>query len=222
MKWWQQIALSLAVIVLGVGSFYAYRVIATQRDLRETLQWMDQTFNPHEGGDNFGRGHGWEIHYVREGIGEKVTQKYGQTFTQKGSCNIVIHGETQAVGVYSEVPSVTTYTLSLCDIDPDSIKIKTFDLHKDVFNCADPDQVKSYELSCDNAEIYFKTTNGAAVINDDHVNTYLKLTGTDHESKNTSKTNEAWLIVDDVPYAQRLAKALKHAVELCGGKASRF
>jgi len=28
--------------------------------------------------------------------------------------------------------------------------------------------------------------------------------------------------VDDVTYAQRFAKALKHAVELCGGKASKF
>jgi hypothetical protein len=92
----------------------------------------------------------------------------------------------------------------------------------DVFNCADPEQVKAYELSCDNAEIEFMTRNGATTVKEDQVETFLKLTGSDHESRNVSKANRAWLIVDDVPYSQRLAKALKHAVQLCGGKVSRF
>jgi hypothetical protein len=60
------------------------------------------------------------------------------------------------------------------------------------------------------------------VINEDTVRTYTKLTGADHESRSASKTHEAWLIVDDVTYAQRLAKAWKHAAELCGGKPSKF
>jgi len=54
------------------------------------------------------------------------------------------------------------------------------------------------------------------------VRTFTKLTGKDHELKTVSKTNKCWLIVDDVSYAERLAKALKHAVDLCGGKASKF
>jgi hypothetical protein len=222
MKWWKQIAFFVAVIVIGVGSFYAYRAITKQRDLRETLLWMDQTYNPHEGGDNFGQGHGWEIHYARKGDTEEVTEKFGQTFTQNGSCDIVIHGVTPAVGIFREVSGETTYKLSLCDIDPNSIKIKTYDLHKDVFNCADPDEVKLYNLSCDNAEVEFRTRNGAPVIKEDSVSTYLKLTGTDHESRKSSTTNELWFIVDDVPYAQRLANALRHAVELCGGTPSKF
>ncbi len=222
MKWWKKAALSFAAIILGVAFFSAYRAIAKQRDLRETLQWMDQTYNPHEGGDNLGQGHGWEIHYMRKGDVEEVSEKFGQTFAQNGSCDIVIHGEAPAVGIFSETSSISTYTFSLCDIDPESIKIKTYDLHKDVFNCADPEAVKLYNLSCDNAEIEFMTRDGAAVVKEDHLETFLKLMGTDHEQRNVSKANKAWLIVDDVPYAQRLAKALKHAVELCGGKASRF
>ena len=91
-----------------------------------------------------------------------------------------------------------------------------------ISNCADPKEVKLYELSCDNAEIEFLTRNGAPTVSVNNVNTYLKLTGSDHESRNVSKANKAWLLVDDVPYAQRLAKALKHAVELCGGKKSKF
>ncbi len=54
MKWWKRIALSLAVIIFELGSFLAYRAIAKHRDLQETLLWMDQTYNPHEGGDNLG------------------------------------------------------------------------------------------------------------------------------------------------------------------------
>ena len=111
MKWWKQIALSVAVVILGVGSFFAYRAIAKSRDLRETLLWMDETYNPHEGGENFGQGHGWEIHYVRKGDVEEVSEKFGQTFTQNGTCKIVIHDETPAVGFYKEMSGVTTYTL---------------------------------------------------------------------------------------------------------------
>ena len=94
--------------------------------------------------------------------------------------------------------------------------------HKDVFSCADPEQVKDYELSCDNAEIEFLTRNGATAINEDRVATFTKLTGSDHESRSASKTNKSWWLVDNVPYSQRLAKALKNAVELCGGQSSRF
>jgi hypothetical protein len=223
MKWWKRIALSLAVVILGLSSFLAYRAIARHRDLQETFLWMDQTYNPHEGGGNLGQGHGWEIHYVRKNnMTEEVTQKFNTTFTHDGRCNMTIRSETFPVGIFSEVSSITVYELNLCDIDPASIKMKTYDLHKDVFNCADSNEVKSYELSCDNAEIEFMTRNGATAINEETVTTFWKLAGKDHESRSVSKTNKYWLIADDVPYAQRLAKALEHAVELCGGKVSRF
>ncbi len=222
MKSWKPIAVSFAVIILGVGSFLAYRAIAMRRDLRETLLWMDQTYNPHEGGDNFGQGHGWEIHYARKGDVEEVTEKFRQTFTQNGTCNIVIHSVTPALGVYSEISTDTTYELSLCDLDPNSIRITTYDLHRDAFNCADPDEVRLYTLSCDNAEVEFLTRNGAPAVKEDSVSTFLELAGSEHESRKSSTTNKMWFIVDDVPYARRLAKALKHAIELCGGTPSKF
>lgn len=222
MNWWKWVLATLAAVVLGLGSFFAYRAIASHRDLRETLLWMDQTYNPHEGGDNLGQGHGWEIHYLQKHNVEEITEKFNTTFTHDGGCNVVTRSETFPVGVFSETPSITTYRINLRDIDPDSIKVKTYDTHKDVFSCADPEQVKLYELNCDNAEIEFLTRDGATAINEDSVRTFTKLAGSDHESRNVSKTNKAWLLVDDVPYARRLAKALKHAVELCGGKGSRF
>jgi hypothetical protein len=222
MKWWKPIMLFVGVIILGTGSLLAYRTIAKRRDLRETLLWMDQTYNPYEGGDNFGQGHGWEIHYARTRDGEEVSEKFRQTFTQNGTCNFVIHDETPTVGVYNEKSIVTTYTLSLCDIDPESIKITTYDLHKDVFNCADPEEVKVQSLSCDNAEVSFMTRNGTPAIKEVSVSTFSKLTGSDHEIRKGSTTNRLWFVVDDVPYSQRLAKALKHAIELCGGTPSKF
>ena len=38
----------------------------------------------------------------------------------------------------------------------------------------------------------------------------------------TGRLSEDEFLVDDVTYARRLAKAFRHAVELCGGKASPF
>jgi hypothetical protein len=212
----------LVVVALGLGSFFAYRAIANHRDLEETILWMDQTYNPHGGGDNFGQGHGWEIHYLQKGNVEEITEKFNTTFAHKGGCNVLIRSETFPVGVFSHAPSVTTYKLNLRDIDPNSITIKTSDMHKDVFSCADPEQVKVFDLNCDNAEIQFLTRNNGTTINEDTITTFTELTGSEHESKNSSKTNKAFLLVDDVAYAQRVATALKHAVELCGGKGSKF
>jgi hypothetical protein len=219
----KRVALLLSAVIVGVGSFFAYRAIAKYRDLRETLSWIDQTYNPHEGGDNSGQGHGWEIHYQKNGKGEEeITQEFKATFAHDSGCNVAIHAETMPVGVWSEIPSVTTYTFNLRYIDPDSFKVKTYDLYNDSWNCADPEQVELFKLSCDDATIEFRTRDGVATITVDTVKTFTKLKGSDHELRSTSKTNKCWLIVDDVPYAQRLAKALKHGIELCGGKPSRF
>jgi hypothetical protein len=220
---WKWFVFALGIIVVCVFAFTTFRSVQRKRDLAETLLWMDQTYNPHEGGGNFGQGHGWEIHYLRRGQEEQVTEKFKTTFARLGGCNIAIDSETLPEGVFSAIPSTHKYTFNLCDIDPGSIKIKTFDLHgKDIFDCSDPGQVKLYELNCRNAEIEFLTRNRASVINGEDVETFTKLTGRDHEVRTSSKTNKAWLLVDDVPYANRLAKALKHAVELCGGKPSKL
>ena len=217
----KKLAAGLA-IALGLVAVLAYPTIQRRRDLNETLTWIEQTYNPHENASIFSQGHGWERHYVRRGATEELTEEFQTTFSAKGGCNVGIHSETSPVGVFVDVPSKTNYTFNLRDVDVDSIKIKTFDLHDDVFNCADPEQVSLYNLNCQSAEVYFQTRDGATVINEDSVRTYTKLTGADHESRSTSRTHEVWLILDDVTYAQRLAKAWKHAVELCGGESSKF
>lgn len=209
-------ALSLTVAILVLGAIFAYRGVAKHRDLEETLEWMDQTYNPHEGGE----GHGWEIHYTWNGHTEEVSQKFNQLSTHDG-CKVVTRIETMAEGVYVELPGVTTYTFNLRDLDPNSITVKTYDLHH-AYDCSDPEEVKAHDLSCDSAQVSFQTTNDAGTIDEERVRTFTKLTGADHESRSNYKASECWFIINDVPYAQRFAKALKHAVELCGGKAPKF
>jgi hypothetical protein len=220
----KRVALSLAVVILGLGSFLTYRALAKHHDLKETLLWIDQTYNPHDGGSNYGRGHGQETHYLEHSDThtEEITEEFHETFTAKADCTIVLHHETVPIGVFKTVYTNGDYTLSLCDVDPDSIKIKTYDFHKDVFNCADPEQVKLYELNCSSAEVEFHIRNEVPKIKDDAVTTYAELKGKDHEARHDSYASKGWFIVDDVAYAERFAKAFRHAVELCGGKASRF
>jgi hypothetical protein len=224
MKSWKQVALSLAVIILGLCSFLAYRAIARHRDLRETLFWMEQTYNPHDGGSNYGQGHGEQTHYLQHSDThtEEVTEEFHETLMAKGGCTIVLHDETVPIGIFKTVYSNGDKTLSLCDVDPDSIKIKTYDLHKDVFNCANPEEVKSYDLNCSSAEVEFHTRNEVPKIKDDSVTIYAELKGKDHEAQHHGYASKGWFNVDDVAYAERFAKAFKHAVELCDGKASRF
>jgi hypothetical protein len=224
MRWRRWIAISVAVIALGASSFFAYRAYSRHRDLAETLQWMEQTYNPHEGGENLGLGHGDETHYLENSTlhTEEVTEEFRQTLAYKGGCMIVIHDETVPIGVYKTVYGSGDYTLSLCDVDPESIKITTYDFHKDVGGCADPEQVQLFGLDCTSAEIVFHMRNDMPKIKDDSVTIYAELTGTNHELQSHNLMSKGWFIVDDVTYAQRFAKALKHAVELCGGKASKF
>src|SRR5580693_3810932 len=102
MKLRKGVVLLVTVVVLGVGSFFAYRASAKRRDLKETLLWIDQTYNPHEGADNLGQGHGWEIHYLKKGSAEEITEKFNTTVTLGGACDVVTRSETFPVGVYSE------------------------------------------------------------------------------------------------------------------------
>jgi hypothetical protein len=185
---------------------------------------MDQTYNPHEGGENYGSGHGNETHYLQNSTlhTEDITEEFHETVTYEGDCNIVLHHETVPIGVFKTVYTNYHSSVSLCDVDPDSIKISKFDFHKDVFNCDDLEQVALYNLDCTSAEIEFHTRNEVPKIKEDSVSTYTELTGRDHNAEGHNQQSKGWFIVDDVAYAERFAKAFRHAVELCGGKTSKF
>jgi len=64
---WKWLVLALGAVGVCAAAVIILRSVQRNRDLAETLLWMDQTYNPHDGGDNLGQGHGWEIHYLRKG-----------------------------------------------------------------------------------------------------------------------------------------------------------
>ena len=219
----KKVVVGAVLIILPIIAAVACPAIHRRRDLKETLAWIDQTYNPHEGGDILGHGHGWERHYTPDpDRTETLAEEYQTTVVSHGGCKVTIRSETLAVGIWKEIPSEHNYSFDLHDIDPNSIAIKTFDPYKDATNCQDAVDVKDSNLQCTDAEIVFFTRNGAPAIKDEYVRTFTKLKGADHEQRGTSKQQEMWLLVDDSDYAQRLARAWKHAIELCGGKASKF
>jgi hypothetical protein len=179
--------------------------------------------NPHKG-TNFGIGHGLEEHYLLHLADRtsELTEKFQTTFSGQGGCRLLIHHETFPVGVYETMYGTDEHALNLCDVDPASIKIVKYDFHNDAFDCSEPEQVQLFHLNCNAAEIVFHTHNDVPAIIDDSVTTFPKLKGSEHELKTTSKTSTEYFTVDDDAYAQRLAAAFKHAVEVCGGRPSTF
>ena len=153
---------------------------------------------------------------------EEITEEFRNRFLAKGGCTIVLHHETVPIGVFKTVHTNGDYTLNLCDVDPSSIKTDTYDFHKAFGNCAEPEEVRSYDLDCSSAEVEFHIRNEDPKIKDDFVTTFDELAGKEHEAQGHSYASKGSFIVDDATYAKRFAKAFKHAVELCGGKASKF
>lgn len=184
--------------------------------LSETTTWMEQSYNPRDGGSNYGLGYGMQTHYLNG----KMTQQFQETLSCI-QCKVTLHNHTSPIGIFADVHSDYTLTFSFRDVDPQSIKIHRYDSNK-VGNCADPQEVQLFSLNCDQAEITFSARNDAAVIDDDSLTIYEKLQGSDHELRQKTKMSNATIIMDDVEYANRFAAALKHAIELCGGKPSAF
>lgn len=193
--------------------------------LSETLAWMDNTYNP-RGGLASARGHGRTGWYSDENsttqapLSEDLIVGSTETFTHDG-CQFSLHVQDDPVAIASrESYRSSLYTFNLRDIDPHSIKVSKYS-HIGGLPCAgyDSEQRKRMYMNCDHAEIVFSTHNEAALIDN---TTSTKLQGSDHESKGKSRETRAFFEVDDVEYADRFAKAFRHAVELCGGKSSPF
>jgi hypothetical protein len=213
----------VGLCAIGIITFFAVRKFQRDRDLAETLQWMDQTYNPHDGGENYGQGHGKQVHFLEDTQQqtETITEDFEENFSYS-KCYVSLHSTTLPVGIIKEMPSNTVYKFNLGVLDPDSMKLKTYDFHKDGFNCSDPEEVKTFNLDCREAELEISTRNGATSIDEETDTTFTNLTGADHESHSSSKKAMVWFDLDDLAYAERFEKALKHAIELCGGRASKF
>jgi hypothetical protein len=98
------------------------------------------------------------------------------------------------------------------------VKVKS---HLGDFACGDTAE-EINALNCDHAAMYVSTRNQAGTMTEKFHTSYPKLMGSDHESSNTRKSNSLFFEFDDPAYAKRFAKAFVHAIEICGGKPSKF
>jgi hypothetical protein len=191
------------------------------RELSETLQWMDNTYNPHE---NWSYGHGktgWYNSDKTAPDGEILVSGSHETFTYDG-CRTTLRVEDNPYSTaHKDVYGISVYSFNLSDINPASVKVNTYS-HLGGFRCEDykADERELFQMSCDHAEVTFSTRTEAPLINVLTDVTYAKLAGKDHTSKGKSKDISGYFEVDDVQYAARFAQAFQRAVELCGGKAS--
>jgi hypothetical protein len=146
-----------------------------------------------------------------------------ETFTNSGCDFTIKTADNLQAQSSQEIVNDATFKFTLRDIDPGSV-IVTGRSHFGDFSCeADADGTKSIMAeNCDHAEMGFKTRNEAGLITVEWHVVYVKLSGAQHERRNTTKDKSSYFEFDDVEYARRFSKAFKHAVELCGGKASPF
>jgi hypothetical protein len=190
-------------------------------ELSETLSWMDNTYNPHEGVTlAFGHGRtGWYAPKDDSAYREYLVNGSTETFTYD-RCKMTLHFEdNRADATHRDIHSSSSSSFNLHDINPQSIKLSTYS-HTGGFRCEG--HPLREQMDCDHAEIVFSTHSEAPLIDDETDTIYEKLQGSDHENKHSSKSNHGHFQVDDVEYAGRLAEAFRHAVELCGGKPEPF
>lgn len=212
-------------LILLVSALLLVACQLHKSELDETLEWMDNTYNPHEKVSG-AYGHGQSAWYASDksaASGEFMSSGVRETFTHRG-CDMTLRAEDLPEAQKSRVILTSCkMTFNLRDIDPSSIKVGARS-HLGDFSCeADADGQKSIMAeNCDHAEMSFSTRNAAGLIQEEWVNVYQQLTGADHENRNSGESNSSYFEFDDPEYAKRFANAFAHAIKLCGGAPSSF
>jgi len=110
-----------------------------------------------------------------------------------------------------------TQTFNLGDIDPSQIKVEKVASTAAATRC---DAAPTF--ACDEAVIGLHTSKQKQAIKSHRVMEFPKVAGADHMSVSDSMDDSAVLWVNNLEYLPRLVAALKHGIELCGGKPSAF
>jgi hypothetical protein len=180
-------------------------------DLSDTLAWIDNTYNRHEDWAP-GKGH---KRYPATG---KVLTQSTETFAVTGCQLVTLRIEESP---YSEIGQSVygedTYAFRLRDVDPQSIEVAP---PNDGLLVCDMD-LPSHR-PCNYTDIDFGTRVAAPLIEATWHQIYPDLKGPDHFHDSRQKVTTAYFLVEGVDYANRLAKAFRHAVELAGGKPLGF
>jgi hypothetical protein len=170
---------------------------AQQPSLSDTFSWIDSTYNFHalDGGS---AGHGLIEIDDHNGLPSRRNDSFSYN-----KCTIKIHHDigSSLLTLFKTNDEI----IDLSKIDPTTINVTLYNKIENVLTM--PQCVQN--SICDAATVDFSTINQQPMIVVDF---------TTHK-ENHSHSN---LLVDDVDYAPRLAKAFRHAVELCGGKPSLF
>ena len=195
-----------------------------QRELSDTLAWMDNTYNEHHDVlGSYGHGHtGWYLK-GENGQADKLVIGHDQSFTHRGCEMTITINENRNSDVGDQKLTDDTILYNLRDLNPDSIKVTPFS-HYGGFGCQEysPEERSQRDMTCDWAEITVKTHNEAPLVQVHSHSIFPKLSGKDHDLTTETKDNDTYFEVNDVEYAQQFAKAFRHAIELCGGTPQSF
>jgi hypothetical protein len=174
---------------------------------------MDSTYNPHK--DTGGAwGHGIEEIYSNG----KHFKRRTSMFTYDG-CQMILRAKDDPTApLYSDLYTTRIYNFNLRDIDPNSVKIYSYDPQYGGLSC----DFDRGDMICSVGEIEFQTRNQEPLIDEDLHIVYPTLKGTEHDAKDKTKTFVWAFYMDDIEYAKRFAKAFRHVIALCGGKPSVF
>jgi hypothetical protein len=183
------------------------------RKLADDFEWMDNTYNPHE--DSFGHGRsGWYTHKDgREVLAHGTTDSF-----KNDGCSFEIDIKDNPWAANNDIVSEYRYSVNLRDLDPDSVKAKTF-THFGGLGCEGltPEDIASMNSTCDYAEMEATTRNSRPVVTSQTHSVFTKLTGKDHDNSYTSKGASVYLGFDDPDYAKKFAGVFQDAVKRCGG-----
>ncbi len=189
------------------------------RKLADDLEWMDNTYNPHEE-VSLSSGHGRAGWYIRGSNGEGERLSSGQIdYFKNDGCSFELHIDDDPAGsANSELLNSLILRFSLRDIDPDSVKVKTYS-HYGGFSCENytPEQFETIPLNCDYAEMTAFSRNAKPLVQEDGHTIYRKLTGQQNETSTSHKGTEVFIGIDNPDYAKKFAGVFKDAVVRCGG-----
>jgi len=199
-----------SAFLLAVSSF-AKPAQADGPSLAQTLDWMDSTYNPHQGGSS---GYGLVQLITTNGT---VGHQYNDIFSYV-NCQMTLTAQEIFFNNRSPIMIVTTIKkFNLSDIDPSSFSISKTDSQAYGMDCG-----LSPLLTCDTEELDFETRNQKPLMDKNIDSIFPALTGSNHENKNSEKTFVASFHFNDVKYADRFVRAFQHTIELCGGQPSPF
>jgi hypothetical protein len=187
-----------------------------QPDLKKTVEWINQTYNPRP--ERLQDRGVYEKRVHQNGIYVTVN-RYTTTLHLDGCVATLGEKQDPNLKESSEMVFTDTRTFNLGDIDPSRITVEKLASTYYGMGCVDePDS----QLPCDEAHISLPTSNEKRAIKVHHVAEFVKLTGSEHLSVSDSLDDYTYLYVSDLDYLPRLVTALKRGIELCGGKPSSF